>query len=274
MPELPEVETVRQALKPLEGAIIRSAWQSELPLRWSLSQADAQGLFGLRLLQIGRRGRHLLIPLSDGGSLLIHLGMSGWIRRQGSDEPARKHDHFSLRLDDGSSLVLNDPRRFGGVMRSARPDGSDLPIISGLGWEPLDPALSPEALKALYNRSSKPIKTLLMDNALVTGIGNIYASEILFKSGIHPDKAGSKITLPNAKALLSNARLVLQEAIASGGSTLRDFKHVDGESGQAQRAHQVYARAGSPCSQCGAALKKSAHSGRSTFFCSNCQKRR
>lgn len=274
MPELPEVETVKLALAPLQGASVVSAWQSDKPLRWALSNAELSGLGGLRVLSVGRRGRHLLLSFSDGSSLLIHLGMSGWLRHERQPGAALKHDHFILRLSDGSSLTLNDARRFGGVARSARADGSDLPIVAGLGWEPLDERLTPQTLKALYNASGKPIKALLMENALITGIGNIYASEILFKSRIHPDKPGSKITLPNAATLLKNTREVLLEAIRAGGSTLRDFKSVDGQSGSAQRAHQVYAQAGQPCPNCALPLKKSAHSGRSTFFCSGCQKRR
>lgn len=274
MPELPEIETVKRALSPIVDQSITAALRSNLDLRWNLTPADLLSLQQDRIIRLDRRGRHLLIILQSGRSLLCHLGMSGWIRHEAiSGSTPLKHDHFTLQLTDGTQLVLNDTRRFGGVMLSERADAKDLPIIANLGLEPFDPQLNPQKLKTLYNGSHRPIKELLMDNALITGIGNIYASEILFQAHIHPDRPGSKINLKQAQTLFSLIQKILSDAIASGGSTLRDFKHTNGESGKAQNLHLVYAKEDSPCSVCSSLIQKSIHGGRSTFFCKKCQKK-
>lgn len=274
MPELPEVENVRQQMSSVAGCRILSAELSPHALRYSFSPSDAQSLAGARIGAEGpqRLGRYILLPLGAGGILMIHLGMTGSIRI-GPRHPQRAHDHawICLQAADGSTqtIIYNDPRRFGGVALLACSTLDQARQSLGLGIEPTAP-IPPELLAKTYS-SGKAIKPMLMDNALVTGIGNIYASEICHEAQIAPTRAGRSLSLDDFQALGRAMHRVIQSAIAQGGSTLRNYVHVDGSSGSAQQLHRVYARAGEPCARCAAPIIASSQAGRATFHCGRCQ---
>lgn len=269
MPELPEVESIRKSLEPIVGASIFGAQISEKPLRYGISRTQAKQLIGERVAFVGRRGRFLLVGLERHG-LVFHFGMSGWLRREPKWKP-RPHDHFMINLGE-YWLAYNDPRRFGGVFLCA-PDFSDAAPLSRLGAEPLDPSLTGDQFRDILRASSAPIKIALMDNALITGIGNIYASEILFASKIDPRKKAESLSSAQFAVIFEKTQSLLAEAVRLGGSTLKDFKHLDGSEGGAQLVHAVYGKAGQACRDCGSSIAAIRQGGRSTFFCPGCQKK-
>ncbi len=271
MPELPEVEVTRLSfVDRISGAIIESVGLGK-PLRWPLGCVPER-LRGLTVLAVRRRGKYLLIDLSE-GLLLVHLGMSGSLNFGGPFPLPGKHDHFDMVTNRGT-LRLTDPRRFGAVVfASGEADGVARKLLGSLGVEPLGDDFGAVAFhKALKLRHSA-IKQVLLGGQTVVGVGNIYASEVLFLAGIRPTIRASSLSAPRAARLHAAIRQVLTQAVQQGGSTLRDFKNAHGEAGNFQLAAHVYNRAGQPCRVCASPVKSLRQGQRSTFYCALCQKR-
>ena len=269
MPELPEVEVTRRGLAPqLTGRRISGVSVREPRLRWPVPR-DVLALAGRTVGNIRRRGKYLLLDVGD-GHLILHLGMSGSLRVLPPDTPAGKHDHFDLLLGD-RLLRLRDPRRFGAVLW-AQGDVDAHPLLAHLGIEPLSRALTPDKLHALTRGNRIAIKNFLMDGKRIVGVGNIYASEALFRAGINPRKRAGRISKQEAKKLVASIKATLQAAIRAGGSSLRDFVGTSGESGYAQQRHYVYDRAGKNCRRCKTPIRKLTQGQRSTYYCPTCQK--
>ena len=270
MPELPEIEVTRRGLAPqIEGARIAHARLGK-PLRWPLGVAP-EHLHGQTVRALHRRGKYLLFEM-DRGWLLVHLGMSGSLRFGPVETPPGVHDHFDLQTSRGL-LRLHDPRRFGAVVWA---DSLDHPVarklLGGLGVEPLSEDFSVDGFVQALTRRSGPIKPVIMAGDLVVGVGNIYASEALFMAGISPVRAANRISRPRVARLHGAIREVLAFAVAHGGSTLRDFVHLDGHQGYFQLQAQVYGREGQPCRVCGKPVRVIRQAQRSTFYCVHCQK--
>ena len=274
MPELPEVEVTRRSFADrIAGARIDAAALGK-PLRWPLGLLP-QALVGREVLGVRRRGKYLLVDLSE-GLLLIHLGMSGSLRFVGIDEAplgsAGPHDHFDLKTSQGL-LRLHDPRRFGAVIYV--PDEGDAlarKLLDHLGMEPLSNSFTLDAFKAGLAASRTPIKQLLLSGNVVVGVGNIYASEVLFLSRIHPATPARDVGPRKGKTLYEAIRSVLALAVEKGGTTLRDFSAANGMEGHFQLQAKVYGREGLPCTHCGAPIKLMKQGQRSTFYCARCQK--
>ncbi len=271
MPELPEVEVVRQGLEgPLSGQVLRRVEYSHRPLRYPLPDLQAS-LAGRRLRAVRRRARYLLF---DFGEIWLawHLGMSGQFHVLPAEAPAGRHEHVRMLFGDGIGLRYRDARRFGyaGLMDAAH--WRDHPWFAALGPEPLGPEFTFEVLMAACAARRAPVKQVLMDGRVVAGVGNIYASESLFRAGIHPARVACRIA-PRRIARLHGAVIrVLEEAIAAGGSTISDFRRADGRPGYFAHAFCVYGRAGAPCVRCGRAIRRMVQAGRSTFWCPGCQR--
>ena len=269
MPELPEVEVTRRGLAPqLTGRRISGVSVREPRLRWPVPR-DVLALAGRTVGNIRRRGKYLLVDVGD-GHLILHLGMSGSLRVLPPDTPAGKHDHFDLVLGD-RLLRLRDPRRFGAVLW-AQGDVDAHPLLAHLGIEPLSRALTPARLHALTRGNRIAIKNFLMDGRRIVGVGNIYASESLFRARINPRKRAGRLTLKESALLSKAIKDTLQAAIRAGGSSLRDFVGTGGESGYAQQRHYVYDRAGKNCRRCKTPIRKLTQGQRSTYYCPTCQK--
>lgn len=278
MPELPEVEVTRRGIAaPLIGRRVCAVVARVPRLRYPLPAGLAAHLVGRRLLDIRRRGKYLLLDFGT-GHLLLHLGMSGSLRvlpQTAGAAPAQKHDHFDL-LFDGFTLRLRDPRRFGAVLwlpadEAGTPDSH--PLLAGLGIEPLSAEFTPAWLHAATRGCRTAIKPLLMDSHRVVGIGNIYASESLFRAGIDPRTSAADIGPRRYARLVPEIRATLEAAIAAGGSSLRDFIHSDGGSGYFQQQYFVYGRNGEPCRVCGRPIRTLRQAQRATFYCGHCQRR-
>jgi formamidopyrimidine-DNA glycosylase len=277
MPELPEVEVTRRGVAPhLEGRIVTQVVFRREGLRWPFPAHLAETLVGQRITQVGRRGKYLLIGF-DSGTLIIHLGMSGHLRVLPPGIEPKKHDHFDLVVGDGihtQVLRLHDPRRFGAVLWQAH-DAGDIEqhiLLRGLGVEPLEDKFSAELLHKATRKRSAPIKQVLLSGDIVVGVGNIYACESLFKAGISPKTPAARISRARYDRLASAIREILAEAIVQGGSTLKDFIAVNGQSGYFQQTYFVYDRAGVPCRNCGAPVRQIKQGQRSTFYCATCQR--
>jgi formamidopyrimidine-DNA glycosylase len=270
MPELPEVETTVRGIRPhLAGRQIRSVEVRERRLRWPVpAQIDA--LAGQRILRIDRRAKYILLYV-DGGSALVHLGMSGSLRLCEQPVAWRKHDHLGLLLDSGLQLRYHDPRRFGCWLWQAG-DPLEHPLLAGLGPEPLGDAFTAAQLIRAVKGRSTPIKQAIMDAKLVVGVGNIYACEALFAAGIDPRKPAGKVSRPKLGRLVEAIRTVLQRSIEQGGTTLRDFLREDGSPGYFRQQLQVYDRTGLPCHTCATPIQRIVLGQRSTFFCPRCQR--
>jgi formamidopyrimidine-DNA glycosylase len=270
MPELPEVEVTRLSFADrIAGAKIIALHMGK-PLRWPLG-CEASQLVGQTVLQVRRRGKYLLLDTSR-GLLLIHLGMSGSLVFATDVALPGKHDHFDLHTTAGY-LRLHDPRRFGAVVYAA---GEDDPLaqklLGRLGVEPLTEEFDAVTFHQALKQRKTAIKPLLLAGELVVGVGNIYASEALFMAGIRPTVRAASLSRPRAARLHAAIREVLSQAVAKGGSTLKDFSNAHGEPGYFQLEAMVYARAGLPCKVCGAPIKTLRQGQRATFFCGNCQK--
>ncbi|MBF0166771.1 MAG: bifunctional DNA-formamidopyrimidine glycosylase/DNA-(apurinic or apyrimidinic site) lyase [Alphaproteobacteria bacterium] len=275
MPELPEVETVVQGLrKVLEGAVIEQAWVRRPDLRLPFPKGLAGKLKGQTIERIARRAKYVLCHLSKGQVLLIHLGMSGRVKLGKGAIPEGKHAHFVIRTDDGNWACLEDPRRFGAVDLIDQALLSSHPFLAGLGPEPLEKDFDGKMLHKGLARRKGPIKPALMDQKLVAGIGNIYASEALFRAFISPLRPCSSLTLTECKALVRTVKDVLAAAIESGGSSLRDHVRPDGELGYFQHHFAVYAQEGEACPRCRAKARilRIVQAGRSSFYCKRCQR--
>jgi formamidopyrimidine-DNA glycosylase len=304
MPELPEVEVTRRGIAPhLEGRTIDSTVIRHHGMRWPVPADLAATLQGLRVKSVARRGKYLLLeciadaprrirvartpassarpdkaaalsrPAAPGGWLILHLGMSGSLRIVGPGVAPGKHAHFDLTAGE-NTLRLNDPRRFGAVLWHPAGDGppGEHPLLAGLGVEPLTPAFTAELLFAATRGRKVSIKQALLAGDIVVGVGNIYASESLFRAGIRPTTAAGRISLARFKGLAPHIRAVLAEAIDKGGSTLRDFVRSDGQSGYFQLDYFVYDRTGQPCRICTTPIRRIVQGQRSTFYCPTCQK--
>ena len=270
MPELPEVETVVRGLAPvLEGRRLVRVVANRADLRRPIPLDLAARLTGARVTGVTRRAKYGLIGTERGDTLLFHLGMSGRMRLDPTDASA--HDHVEFETEDGRRIVLTDPRRFG-LLALARTDAlRQHPLLAGLGVEPLGPAFTGAMLARALAERVAPVKALLIDQRIVAGIGNIYASEALFRARVQPARAAGTLTRREVRRLARSLRAVLGEAIAAGGSSLRDHVQVDGTVGMFQHAWRVYGRAGAPCPACGRAIERTVQSGRSSFFCGACQ---
>lgn len=269
MPELPEVETTRSGIAPyLQGVSISRVLVRQPQLRWPIPAA-VMALRDAPVLAVRRRAKFLLIDVV-GGQLLIHLGMSGSLRVLAASTPPGKHDHVDLLLSSGKLLRFNDPRRFGSVLWSDQPDAH--PLFANLGPEPLEEGFDGAWLAQRAAGRKQAIKTFIMDNKTVVGVGNIYAQESLFLAGIHPSRQAGRISRARYDRLAQSIRQVLSQAIAAGGTTLKDFSRVDGQPGYFAQALSVYGRAGQNCLICATELRAARHGQRSTCYCPQCQR--
>lgn len=270
MPELPEVETTRRGIAgPLTGQCANGAVVRNASLRWPVPMHLITSLSGQTLRQVDRRAKYLLLRF-DRGTLIVHLGMSGSLRILPTATAPEKHDHFDLIFGD-AVLRLRDPRRFGAVLWHEG-DDRDHVLLASLGPEPLGDDFSGAALHAALARRQCAIKLAIMDSSVVVGVGNIYASESLFRARLRPGTAARRLTLPQATRLADEIRQTLRDALAAGGSTLRDFAHADGKPGYFQQSYFVYGRKGEPCRICATPIRSRRLGNRSTFFCPACQR--
>ena len=283
MPELPEVETVRAGLAPvMEGRVILSADVHRPDLRFPFPAKMAERLTGARVDALRRRSKYILADLSSGETLLIHLGMSGRMLVSGvtmgtfhHDHTApTKHDHVVLDMEGGARVTFNDARRFGAMDLMVTAQADEHWLLRDIGPEPLGNGFNEDYLIARLKGRAMPIKTALLDQKIVAGLGNIYVSEALSRAGIDPRLAAGAILAKRIAALVPIVRAVLSEAIAAGGSSLRDYRQADGELGYFQHSFRVYDRAGAPCptSGCNGEITRIVQSGRSTYFCEKCQR--
>ena len=275
MPELPEVEVSRLGLLPhLPGQRIVEAIFRVPKLRHEIPSALVSRLVGLRVEAIFRRGKYLLFDCESargGGWLILHLGMSGSLRLVTPGTPVQKHDHVDL-VCARTTLRFRDPRRFGTLLWHEGRDVERHPLIAVLGIEPLDAGFDGDWLYAQTRRRAMPIKPLLMDSHLIVGIGNIYASESLFRAGISPLRAANRISCERYRTLVAAIRATLEASIAAGGSSVRDYVHSDGGAGCFQLSCAVYDRTGEPCPSCGRPVHSVRQAGRNTFYCPHCQR--
>jgi formamidopyrimidine-DNA glycosylase len=271
MPELPEVETTRRGVEPhVSGRRIVAVKVYDTRLRWPVPHDLAHHLVRRTIDRVERRSKYLLFRLGP-DTLLVHLGMTGSLRVFHDAPPRRPHDHVDLVFDGGIRLRYNDPRRFGAILWL--PGGVDVhPLLASLGPEPFDPAFDAGYCWRETRRRTAAIKLVLMDNHLVVGVGNIYANEALFRAGIRPAIAANRLSRPRLARLVESVRAVLTEAIAKGGSTLRDYVDARGEPGYFQLDYFVYGREDAPCRVCGTAIRHRRLGGRATFYCPTCQR--
>ena len=274
MPELPEVEVTRSGISSvLTGHRVSGVVVRVPALRYPLPKNLERAISGHSLVAVSRRGKYLLLDFG-GGNLLIHLGMSGSLRLVPASLPSEKHDHFDLVFSirrKAVALRLRDPRRFGAILW-LEGDPKTHPLLAVLGIEPLTDEFSAKWLKEELAGLSAAIKPTLMDSHRVVGIGNIYASESLFRAGIDPRRPAGRISLPRLERLVPAIKATLAAAIAAGGSSLRDFIHSDGSSGYFQQQYFVYGRSGNPCRICGRPISELRQGQRATFFCAGCQR--
>ncbi|GAB6067500.1 bifunctional DNA-formamidopyrimidine glycosylase/DNA-(apurinic or apyrimidinic site) lyase [Methylothermus subterraneus] len=269
MPELPEVETIRQSLEPyLVGKRVQSVAIFQPRLRWPVAPDLAEQLPKAPIEEIKRRGKYLLVQTGN-GVLIVHLGMSGSLRLSSSEQPLRPHDHAAFTLEAGERLIFHDPRRFGALVWTSNP--ATHPLLCHLGLEPFDPLFTGDWLWRLARGRRQAVKSLLMDQRVVVGIGNIYANEALFSAGIHPARPAGEISKPRYQKLVTAVRGILALAIAQGGTTLRDFSDATGRPGYFQLALQVYGREGKPCPRCARPIRRIALGQRATYYCARCQ---
>ncbi|HEV2574679.1 bifunctional DNA-formamidopyrimidine glycosylase/DNA-(apurinic or apyrimidinic site) lyase [Methylocella sp. CPCC 101449] len=293
MPELPEVETVRRGLEPhMTGATFAAVEQRRPDLRFPFPERFVERLEGRQLVGLGRRAKYLVGDLDDGTTLVMHLGMSGSFRieREGEEatpgvfqydrNKAAAHDHVTFKMSNGARIIYNDPRRFGFMQLIARSELAAHPYFAEMGIEPLGNELDGAHIAAIFAGKKTPLKAALLDQRLIAGLGNIYVSEALHRSGLSPRRAAGTIaknkglTAGKADLLAVSIRDVLMEAVAAGGSSLRDHRQTDGTLGYFQHSFRVYDREGIPCPtpKCTGTIQRIVQSGRSTFFCGKCQK--
>lgn len=272
MPELPEVETTRRGLAPhMQGQRIEAVIVRNRALRWPIPRDLAKQVCGRTVRAVERRGKYLLIDCGTGW-MILHLGMSGSLQVVPNKTPAGKHDHVDLVLSSGMVARLTDPRRFGALLWEAD-DPHRHPLLARLAPEPLGTEFHAAWLHARTRGRSAAIKTVVMDSRIVVGVGNIYASESLFRAGIHPGLAARRVSLLRCNKLVASIRETLAAAIEAGGSTLRDYVGAEGHPGYFQQTYFVYGRQGEPCRICGTTIKALRQGQRSTFFCPVCQRR-
>jgi formamidopyrimidine-DNA glycosylase len=288
LPELPEVETVRRGLAPvMEGRRILAAEVRRPDLRWPFPPDMAARLTGARVLRLGRRSKYILAELDRGETLILHLGMSGRMLISVPEaertapgifhhhHPApEKHDHVVLDMEGGARITFNDARRFGSMDLVASDGVEGHRLLAGLGPEPLGNAFHEGYLVAALKGRASPVKAALLDQRIVAGLGNIYVCEALFRAGIAPWRKAGRIAAPRVAALVPVIRAVLEEAIAAGGSSLRDYRQAGGELGYFQHTFRVYGREGEGCLApgCGGVVRRMVQGGRSSFWCPLCQR--
>ena len=271
MPELPEVETTRRGVAPLVvGRRVTAMHVYDPRLRWPVPAFLPDRIAGRRIDALERRSKYLLFRLAA-DTLLVHFGMTGSLRAFTNPPPRRAHDHVDILLDSGITLRYHDPRRFGAMLWLPPPAGEHA-LLAGLGPEPFDEACNAAYLWQATRNRTAAIKLVLMDNHLIVGVGNIYANEALFRAGIRPTTAACRLSKPRFARLAAEVRATLTDAIAKGGTTLRDYVDSGGEPGYFQLEHFVYGRDGLPCRVCGAKIKSIRQGGRATFYCPRCQR--
>ena len=272
MPELPEVETTRRGVAPwIEGTRVMAVDLRQPQLRWPVPETLGRELPGRRVLAAERRAKYLLFRAEGDRTFMLHLGMSGSLRVLQAAAPPGKHDHLDLVLEGGRLLRFHDPRRFGSADWIAG-DPLRHPLLRELGPEPLGPGFSPEYLATACRGRRIAIKQLIMNGRIVVGVGNIYASEALFRAGIHPLRAAGRIGAPRLAVLVTAIREVLEAAIRQGGTTLRDFAWGDGQHGYFRPELAVYDRAGEPCLRCAGTIRSIVQGQRSSYYCAGCQR--
>lgn len=271
MPELPEVEVSRMGVAPhLEQHNIERVIVRERRMRWPVPEAISEAE-GQRVTAVTRRAKYLIIELESQGRIILHLGMSGKLRVIDAATPPVKHDHIDIVLDSGKCLRLNDPRRFGACLWQA-PGEEPLSLLAQLGPEPLTDDFTADRLITLAKGKQVAVKNFIMDNAVVVGVGNIYANEALFMAGIDPRRKAGKVSAKRYQLLTSAIKEVLAKAIEQGGTTLKDFTQTDGQPGYFKQSLNVYGRAGQPCLQCETPIKSLVIGQRNTFYCPTCQR--
>lgn len=274
MPELPEVQSICNSLaESIIGEVIHRVIVRESGLRWEVDAHGLNRLVGGRCVSsIGRRAKYILVHLEGGVILMIHLGMSGRLGLQPSGSPLAKHDHVVFELGGGRELRYNDPRRFGMVEAFEKSHYWTHPRLVHLGVEPLEGEFEGEVLYRLSRKSRVAVKSFIMDARRVVGVGNIYASEALFAAGINPKTRAGRLGLSRCVRLVECIKEILNRAVLSGGTTLRDFANLDGESGYFSEQLQVYGREGEGCPGCGSGIRRVVQSNRSTYYCVKCQR--
>ncbi|HEY0563372.1 MAG TPA: bifunctional DNA-formamidopyrimidine glycosylase/DNA-(apurinic or apyrimidinic site) lyase [Methylophilus sp.] len=285
MPELPEVETTRLGLLPVLGQTVAKVTVRNAAMRWPIPAHITETLNGLTLTQLERRAKYILATFSSlhttaslntdeetKGTLLLHLGMSGRLCLLERDFPPEKHDHFDILFTDGRVVRLRDPRRFGAVLWMEG-DVNQHALLASLGPEPLDDGFTGDYLFKHMRTRTSAIKVTIMDAHLVVGVGNIYASESLFRARIHPQTPAKQLTRKQCERLVAEIKSTLSDALKAGGSSLRDFFGADGNPGYFQQTYFVYGRTDEPCRVCTKPIFNIRLGQRSTFFCSACQKR-
>lgn len=271
MPELPEVETARAGIEPhVTGRRVTDVRVRTRRLRLLVPRRLESELSGAVVDEVGRRGKYLLLGTSA-GTVIAHLGMSGSLRIVPAERAPGPHEHVDILFDDGRCLRLRDPRRFG-LMLWTRRDPLAHPLLRHLGPEPLGPEFTGDYLFSAARGRRAPVKHFIMDARVVVGVGNIYANEALLRAGIHPLRAAGRIARARYGMLARSVREVLTEAIAQGGTTLRDFYHGDGEPGYFRIRLAAYGRGGEPCNRCGTPIRHIRQGQRSTFYCVQCQR--
>ena len=273
MPELPEVEVIRRGLaKKLVGQTIAGVQRSDKRLRRQTEARDLESLVGHTVVGLSRRGKYLLVHLDQGLNLLVHLGMTGHLFFQTDSCPILPHVHLVFQLASGYKLVYQDVRRFGQIVLYL--SGETPAAVAQVGLEPWSRRLTPAWLHQKTEGLKRPIKNFLLDGRIIAGIGNIYASEALFETGIHPQTPVGDIDLQRWEALLKAIRRILRRAIRAGGTTIANFADCEGQAGLFAVQLKVYGRAGEPCPVCRSPIERLVMAGRSTFFCPKCQRRK
>ena len=270
MPELPEVEITRRGLLPLLNETVKNVVIRNASMRWPIPAHLPKTLENQKLISLNRRAKYILANFEN-GTLLLHLGMSGRISLLDRNYPPEKHDHFDIEFVDKQVLRLRDPRRFGAVLWAGLEPNKHA-LLSVLGPEPLEDVFNGKYLHQNIRTRSTAIKTTIMDSHLVVGVGNIYASESLFRARINPQLAANKVSLAQSERLVAEIKTTLNDALNAGGSSLRDFFGTDGNPGYFQQEYFVYGRTGQPCKVCGKPIKTIRLGQRSTFYCAACQK--
>lgn len=276
MPELPEVETVRRGLTPvMEGKMILRADVNRPNLRWPFPDQMAERLTGKVIERLRRRSKYILADLDSGETLLIHLGMSGKMLITTAPHPeTAKHDHVVFHMQDGARVAFNDARRFGAMDMAATADMADHKLLTSIGPEPLGNEFDESYLVDRLKGKNSPIKNVLLDQRIVAGLGNIYVCEVLLRAGVLPTRKAGEMSAPKVRSLVPIIRDVLNEAIESGGSSLKDYRQADGELGYFQHRFRAYGREGEPCvtAGCDGKIQRIVQAGRSTFYCAQCQR--
>jgi formamidopyrimidine-DNA glycosylase len=275
MPELPEVETTMRSLIPhLQGHKLQQLILRRRDLRWPIPDHFEDVLQGATIQSLTRRAKYMLWQLDNGYSVIVHLGMSGSMRVTCElPSPLKKHDHLALQTEQRNWIIYHDPRRFGAILLHETENLAAHPLLCKLGPEPLDrKRFTATYLHASLKRRNIAIKQAIMQAHIVVGVGNIYASEALFLAKIHPLRPASELTAQQCEILVRTIRQVLQAALKSGGSTLRDYVHANGDTGYFQHQFNVYDRANQPCTNCHGTISKRVLGARATYFCQNCQR--